>query len=69
LLRLFLGAYKNHLAAFAHRSGQEVARRFQLRERFAEVNDVNAVARVEDERLHFGIPTPRLVSEVDTGFQ
>jgi hypothetical protein len=30
---------------------------------------VNAVARVEDERFHLGVPTPRLMSEVDTGFQ
>ena len=69
LLRLFFGADKHHLAAFADRFGQKVARRFELGERFAEVNDVNAVARVEDERLHLGVPTPRLVSEMDARFQ
>jgi hypothetical protein len=30
---------------------------------------MNAVARVEDERLHLGIPTLRLMSEMDACFQ
>jgi hypothetical protein len=47
----------------------KIARGFELRERLAEVNDVNAVARVEDERLHLGVPTLRLVSEMDARFQ
>ena len=69
LLRLLFGADKHHLAALADGGGQEIARRFELRERLAEVNDVNAVARVEDERLHLGVPTLRLVSEMDARFQ
>jgi hypothetical protein len=30
---------------------------------------VNAITRVEDERLHLGIPTPRLMSEMDARIQ
>ncbi len=37
--------------------------------RLAQVDDVNAVARVEDERLHLGVPTLRLVSEMDARLQ
>jgi hypothetical protein len=36
-----------------------------LRERLAEVDDVNAVTRIEDEGLHLGVPTLRLMSEMD----
>ena len=69
LLRLLLGADEDDLAALGHGLGEELARSFELREGFAEVNDVNAVTRVKDERFHLGIPTPRLVSEVDASFQ
>ena len=48
---------------------EKIARRFQLRERLAQVNDMNPVARVEDEGLHLGIPTLRLMSEMDARFQ
>jgi hypothetical protein len=68
-LRLFLRADEQHLAAFADREGEVVARGFELREAFAEVNDVNPVAGVEDELLHLGIPTTRLMSEMDACFQ
>ena len=69
LLRLLFGANEQNFSAFANRFRQKVARSFELRERLAEVNDVNAVARVEDERLHLGVPTLRLVSEMDARFQ
>jgi hypothetical protein len=36
-----------------------------LGERLAQVNDVNAVARVKDERFHLRVPAPRLVSKMD----
>jgi hypothetical protein len=65
LLRLFLGADEQNFAAFADRCGEKIARGFELRERFAQINDVDAVARVEDERLHLGIPTLRLMAEMD----
>ena len=48
---------------------QKLASRFQLSERLAQVDDVNAVAGVEDELLHLGVPTLGLVSEMNAGFQ
>jgi hypothetical protein len=30
---------------------------------------MNAVARIKNERLHLGIPSPGLMSEVDAGIQ
>ena len=69
LLGLLLGADEQDLAALADGLAQEVAGGFQLGERLAEVDDVNAVARVEDERLHLGVPTLGLVSEMDAGIQ
>ena len=68
-LRLLLGADKQHFVAFAHRGREEIAGRFQLVERLAQVDDMDAVARVEDERLHLGVPPFGLVSEMDTGIQ
>ena len=65
LLRLFFGADKNHLAALADDGAQKVAGCLKLRERFAQVNDVDAVAGLEDERLHLGVPALRLVSEMN----
>ncbi len=68
-LGLLLGADKQDAAAFGDQGVQVVAGRFQLRQRFAQVNDVDAVARVEDERLHPGVPTPGLMPEMDAGVQ
>ncbi len=65
LLRLLLRADKQNLPALANRRGEEVRRRFKLRERLAQINDVNAVARVEDEGLHLGVPTLRLMSKMN----
>jgi hypothetical protein len=48
---------------------QEVAGGFQLNEGLAEVDDVNAIAGVEDEGLHLGIPAPGLMAEMDAGVQ
>jgi len=69
LLRLLLGADEEHAAPFADGCGQKVARRFELAERLAEVDDVDAVARVEDKRLHLGIPPLGLVPEMNARFQ
>ena len=49
--------------------GEEIASRFQLAEGLAEVDDVDAIAGIEDERLHLGIPTLGLVSEMNARFQ
>jgi hypothetical protein len=48
---------------------REIAGGFQLGERLAEVDDMNAVAGIEDERLHLGVPAFRLVSKMDAGIQ
>ena len=65
LLGLLLGADKKNFSALAHGGTQEVTGRFQLIERFAEVNDMDAIAGIEDERLHLRIPTFGLMSEMD----
>jgi hypothetical protein len=38
-------------------------------DRLLKVDNVDAVAFPEQEPLHLGVPTIRLVSEVDAGFQ
>src|SRR6266849_4179729 len=68
-LRLLFGADKEHPAAFAAGGGEEIARQLQLFDRFAQVDDVDPVARIEDELLHLGVPPFGLVPEVDTPFQ
>ncbi len=57
------------LLAFADGRTKKITCRLQLVERLAEVNDVNAVAGIEDERLHLGIPPFGLVSEMDASIQ
>ena len=69
LLRLFLSADEQNLAALANRRMQKIASCLELVQRFAEVDDVDAVASVENERLHFRIPPFGLVPEVDAGIQ
>jgi hypothetical protein len=58
-----------HALALADRGRQEVAGGFKLSEGFAEVDNVDAIAGIEDERLHLGIPPFGLVSEVDASIQ
>ena len=69
LLRLFFGADKKHFAALADRRGQEVAGCLQLVERAAEVDDMNAIAGIEDEGFHLGIPPFGLVPKMDARIQ
>ena len=69
LLRLLFGADENDLAAPADGGGEKFRRGFELREGFREVNDVNAVARVEDEGLHLGVPALGLVAEMNARIQ
>jgi hypothetical protein len=69
LLGLFLGADKEHLSAFADCRRQKIAGGFDLVEGSAQVNDVNAVASIKDERLHFGVPPFGLVTEMDPGIE
>ena len=69
LLGLFLCADEQNLSAFADGRKQEIRSGFELIQRLAEVDDVNAIASVEDEGLHLGIPALRLVAEMDTRIQ
>jgi hypothetical protein len=68
-LGLLLGADEQDFPALTHGLEQEHARGFQLRDRLAQVDDVDPVAGLEDERLHLGVPTTGLVSEMDTRFE
>ena len=68
-LRLFLGADEKDFASFGHRLGEKIAGRFELSERLAEIDNVNAVARIKNEFLHFWVPTFGLVSEMNTCVQ
>ena len=68
-LRLLFRAHEEHLAAFAHRFAQKITGRFESGERFAEVDNVDAIARIEDERFHLRVPAFGLMSEMDACFQ
>src|SRR5439155_1181116 len=69
VLRLLFGANEQYPAAFADGLVEKTARGFELSEGFAEVDDVDTVAGIKDERSHLGVPTTGLVSEVDARFQ
>ena len=47
----------------------ELVRVVDLRERLLDVDDVDAVALSEDETTHLRVPTPGLVTEMDSGLQ
>ena len=69
LLGLLLGADEQHappLPTVVVRKSQAAS---QAGECLAEVDDMNAVAGIEDERLHLGVPTLGLMSEMDACFQ
>jgi hypothetical protein len=68
-LGLLLGANEENLAALATGGREKITGRLQLRERFAQVDDVNPVTRLEDELLHLGIPALGLVPKMDTRLQ
>ena len=68
-LRLLLGADEENLSALAAGGGEKFTSSLELREGLAQVDDVDPVARFEDELLHLGIPTLGLVSEMNTRFQ
>ena len=68
-LGLPLGADEEHLAARRGRLAHEVERLLEARQRLVEVDDVDAVALAEEERLHARVPAPGLVPEVDARFE
>ena len=66
VLRLFFRPDEKHVPA---RRGQISHHGFQiLKHRYGllEIDNMNAVARAENVRLHLRIPTARLVPKVDT---
>src|SRR5947208_174010 len=69
VLRLLFRANEQYPAAFADGLMEKTARGFELSEGLAEVDDVDTVAGIKDERSHLGVPTTGLVSEVDARFQ
>src|SRR5690606_18891371 len=62
--RLFFGADKNHASAFAGHFGHEVGGVFRAHDGFLQVDNVNAPTIRINIRLHFGVPTLGLVTEV-----
>src|SRR5687768_16803398 len=67
LLRLALGADEQHLAASADGRSNEVERAGEQRHGLRQVDDMDAVARAEDVRLHPRVPAVGLVAEVSAG--
>ena len=69
LLRLALGADEQHPAA----AGDDVADRLQAlvqhRHRLLEIDDVDAVAHAEDVGRHLRVPAPRVMAEMNAGFE
>ena len=65
-LRLLLAADEEHLAIARGDAAQEIGRFLKLLDGFAEVDDVDGVALLENEGLHFWVPALGLVTKVDT---
>jgi len=66
---LALGADEQDGAAIGGQSTHEFQRLLVHFHRLFEVDDVNLVARAEDEIRHLRVPVARLMAEVDPGFQ
>jgi len=66
---LLLGADEEHFAALGDDSLEEFRRRLNLRRRFHEVDDVDAVPGFKDEFPHLRVPPARLVSKMHTRVQ
>src|SRR4029077_11815835 len=69
LLGLLLGPDEEHRTAARRDVADEVPRVVEQAHGLLQVDDVNAVARGEDIRLHLWIPAAGLVSEMDAGLQ
>ena len=68
-LRLFLAADEQDLPAALRHLLKEIGGALQLFHRLIEIDDVNGVALLENERLHFRIPPFGLVAKMDAGFE
>src|SRR6185437_7418577 len=69
LARLALGAHEEDGPLVGGELAHELERFLVHRKRLLEVDDVDLVARPEDERSHLGVPVARLVAEVHAGLQ
>ena len=69
VLRLLLGADEEHLLAGHGDFTDKLGSRLKAVERLLEINDVDAVALREHERLHLGMPAAGGVSKMDSGLQ
>ena len=69
VLRLLLGADKQHALAVLGHAAHEVVGLFELLDGLLEVNDVDAIALHVDILRHLGVPATGLVTEVHTGLQ
>ena len=65
----FLQPTKSTLLAAGGDFAEEILRDLELLDGLLEVNDVDAVARFEDEGLHLGVPTLGAVTEMDARVQ
>ena len=65
----FLQPTKSTFLPLAAMSLQEILRGLELLDRVFEVDDVDAVARFENEGLHLGVPALRAVAKMDAGVQ
>jgi hypothetical protein len=68
-LRLLLATDKQNSATAACDFLEEIGSPPELPYRFIQIDDVNLIALLKDERLHLWIPTLRLVSKMNTSFQ
>jgi hypothetical protein len=68
-LGLLLGAHEEDRVAVGHGVDDELVRAVEQLDRVLQVDDVDAVARAEDERTHLRVPALGLVAEVHTGLQ
>jgi hypothetical protein len=68
-LGLLLGAYKENFATGGDGFDHIVVGAVEAVNRLLQVEDVDTVAGPKDIRLHFGVPTAGLVTEVGTGFE
>lgn len=66
-LSLFLGADEKNIPAVLQERTKEGEGFLDFDEGFGDVDDVNAVSRVENVFAHLGVPTIGLVAEVDAG--
>ena len=69
ILRLALGADKQHQLAFGYLVGDELGRFLEHLQRLLQVDDVNPVALAEDVFLHLRIPAFGLMPEVNASFE